>query len=51
MKERIEQLEQEIKELKLELAKRDRELLRFYQQVGFDSVAPVTAKMNILNYE
>jgi len=51
MEQKIQQLEDEISRLKKELAQRDRELLRFYQQVGFDSMGSQVPKMNILNYE
>lgn len=51
MEEKIQKLEDEISRLKKELAQRDRELLRFYQQVGFDSIGSQVPKRNILDYE
>ena len=50
-KQRIERLEDEINRLKKELAQRERELLRFYQQVGFDSMGSQVPTRNILDYE
>jgi hypothetical protein len=51
MEQKIQQLEDEISRLKKELAQRDRELLRFYQQVGFDNMGSQVPKRSILDYE